>query len=139
MSRLHERLARSIRATHSKIVRGHFLRLVKLGRSKNDALSDSCYLVAFATWVYLVSALQISGIALPASRFSYVALGVISFFGVHLVHRKLIAKWRGDLELEGASSGLKKAKFSDNAASLVYSLGSVGLFIVSVIALKMLK
>jgi len=115
-----------------KLVRGHYYRLLRRGSPRDDALSDSCYLIAFATWLNLGSVFLLTNLPLPSDRLMLSGLALGSLGMVYWILKKLIALWIDDLESITQDSA-DKYRFSDNAASWVHFFGSIVIFIASLV------
>jgi len=107
---------------YKRILRGHVVRLIKRGRPREEARSDACFLVALPTAANIYSAALIMGLRLPNDRPLLLAGWMLLWGASQWFHRGLVKAWTSELEVP---SQRRDGGFTDNALSIVYSVGSI--------------
>lgn len=110
---------------YKRLLRGHVLRLIRRGRSQDDALADASFLVAIATSMNIYSLAILAGFPFSGDHVT-VLVEILVLTGVsYWAHRRLVRLWKSDL-VSGTRAGPNHGHFlSDNVLSWLYTVLSL--------------
>jgi len=108
---------------YASISKGCIDRLRLRGRTADDAIADTSFLLSFAMMLNLLAVAVLLGLRLPRSYWPYLG-GLFLFWTLERLNKKLIR------ELVGL--GLRRPEHAkrDSIASMAYILGSIALFLI---------
>lgn len=112
-----------IRGIYVSISTGHIDRLRRRGRSEDDAIADTSFLISFAMMLNLLAAAVPFGLRLPRSYWPLLG-GLLLFWTLERLNKKLIREWV-DLDSRRPEHAQR-----DSATSVAYIFGSIALFLI---------
>lgn len=120
---------------YKRVLRGHVVRLMARGRSRKEALSDACFLVALPTAANVGSVVLLAGIPLPDNRAFVLAAWMLLWALSEILHRRLVNVWASELDRPVQAEA---GQIGDNALSWIYTLGSIfaGFLVAAVTGLR---